>query len=257
VTVSSSSRATAWSPRIGLTYQPIQAISFYATFNRSFQPQTGTDVNGVAFKPELGRLLETGFKFDTAHHRIQGTASVYQINQTNVITADPNNPSFSIQLGEQRSRGVEFNATTHLTHQWDLVTGYALTNATIQKDNTYLVDSFLQSVPRHTGNLWTRYNQTHGLMTGASIGAGVSGVSRMQGQFITQAAPTTSYLVPGYARVDAGVSYERPRDEHWKYRFSFNANNLLDRRYFSGASGRFAVYPGSPRDLIASFQLIR
>ena len=30
---------------------------------------------------------------------------------------------------------------------------YALTNATIQKDNTYVVDSFLQSVPRHTGNL--------------------------------------------------------------------------------------------------------
>ena len=257
VTVSSSSRATAWSPRVGFTYQPIQAISFYATFNRSFQPQTGTNVNGVAFRPELGRLLETGFKFDTAQHRIQGTASVYQINQTNVITADPNNPSFSIQLGEQRSRGVEFNATTHLTHQWDLITGYALTKATIEKDNTYLVDSFLQSVPRHTGNLWTRYNQTHGLMTGASIGAGVSGVSRMQGQLITQAAPTTSYLVPGYARVDAGVSYERSKDEHWKYRFGFNANNLLDRRYFSGASGRFAVYPGSPRDLIASFQLIR
>lgn len=256
-TANSSSRATAWSPRVGVTYQPIGAISLYATFNRSFQPETGTDVNGVPFKPEFGRLLETGFKFDTANHRIQGTAAVYQINQTNVITADPNNPSFSIQLGEQRSRGVEFNATTHLTHQWDLITGYALTNATIEKDNTYLVDSQLQSVPRHTGNLWTRYNQTHGLLTGASIGAGVSGVSKMQGQLITQAAPTTSYLVPGYARVDAGVSYERPKDERWRYRFSFNANNLLDRRYFSGASGRFAVYPGSPRDFIASFQLIR
>jgi iron complex outermembrane recepter protein len=144
-----------------------------------------------------------------------------------------------------------------VTRQLDLITGYALTNATIAKDNTYLVDSFLQSVPRHTGNLWIRYNQTHGLLTGASIGAGVSGVSRMQGQLITQAAPTTSYLVPGYARVDAGVSYERAKDEHWKYRFAFNANNLLDRRYFSGASGRFAVYPGSPRDLIASFQLVR
>jgi iron complex outermembrane receptor protein len=51
--------------------------------------------------------------------------------------------------------------------------------------------------------------------------------------------------VPGYARVDAGVSYEHPKNERWKYRFSFNANNLLNRRYFFGASGRFAVYPGS------------
>lgn len=257
VTPTTSSRATAWSPRVGVVYEPVQAISFYATYNRSFQPQTGTDVNGVPFKPEYGRLLESGFKFDTVNHRITGTASVYQIDLTNVITADPNNPSFSIQLGQQRSRGVEFNAITHLSSQWDLITGYALTNATIYKDNTYLVDSQLQSVPRHTANLWTRYNQTHGWLTGASIGAGVSGVSDMQGQLITQAAPNTFYLVPGWARVDAGVSYERPVEGHWKYRFALNTNNILDRRYFSGASGRFAVYPGSPRNIIASLQLIR
>jgi iron complex outermembrane receptor protein len=76
----------------------------------------------------------------------------------------------------------------------------------------------------------------------------------MQDQLITLAAPNISYLVPGYARVDAGAAYEQPKDERWKYRFSFNANNLLDRRYFSGASGRFAVYPGSPRDLITAFK---
>lgn len=257
VTPDSSSRATAWSPRVGVVYEPLQSLSLYATFNKSFQPQSGTDVNGAPFVPEYGKLLETGFKFDTLSHRVTGTASVYQIDLTNVITADPNNAGFSIQLGQQRSRGVEFNAITHVTHQWDLITGYALTNATIHKDNTYLVDSQLQSVPRHTGNLWTRYNQTHGLLNGASIGAGVSGVSNMQGQLITQKAPNTSYLVPGWARLDAGVSYERPRDGVWKYRFALNANNLLDRRYFSGASGRFAVYPGSPRSVIASLQLIR
>ncbi|WP_162536937.1 TonB-dependent receptor [Granulicella sp. WH15] len=257
VTPDSSSRATAWSPRVGLTYEPVQAISFYATYNRSFQPQSGTDVHGAPFVPEHGKLLETGFKFDTANHRVTGTASIYQIDLTNVITADPNNPGFSIQLGQQRSRGVEFNAVTHLTHQWDLITGYALTNATVHKDNTYLADSQLQSVPRHTGNLWTRYNQTRGWLKGASIGGGVSGVSDMQGQLITKALPNTFYLVPGWARVDAGVSYERPKAGGWKYRFALNANNLLDRRYFSGASGRFAVYPGSPRSVIASLQLVR
>ncbi len=257
VTVSSSSRATAWSPRVGITYEPFQSLSLYATYNKSFQPETGTDVNGTPFKPEYGRLLEAGFKFDTLSHRVRGTASVYQIDLTNVSTADPNNAGYSIQLGQQRSRGVEFNALTHLTRQWDLITGYALTNATVRQDNTYLVDSQLQSVPRHTANLWTRYNQTRGWLTGASIGAGINGVSNMQGQLITQAAPNTFFLVPGWAKVDAGVSYERPAEGHWKYRFALNANNLLDRRYFSGASGRFAVYPGSPRNVIASLQLIR
>ncbi len=119
------------------------------------------------------------------------------------------------------------------------------------------MDSQLQSVPRHTANLWTRYTQARGWLAGASIGAGVSGVSDMQGQLITQAAPNTYYLVPGWAKVDGGISYERPAEKGWKYRFAPNANNMLDRRYFSGASGRFAVYPGSPRNVVASLQFTR
>jgi outer membrane receptor for ferric coprogen and ferric-rhodotorulic acid len=256
VTVSSSSRATAWSPRIGLTYQPIQAISFYATYNRSFQPQIGTDVNGVAFKPELGRLLETGFKFDTAQHRIQATASVYQINQTNVITSDPNNPGFSIQLGEQRSRGVEFNATTHLMHRWDLITGYALTNATIQKDNTYVVDSFLQSVPRHTGNLWTRYNQTHGFLTGASIGA----VSRVSPGCKDNSLPRLRRQL----RIWCPAMYEwTPASRTSTPKMSTGSIASLSTRIIcsTAATSREPadVSPSirEARDLIASFQLIR
>ncbi len=79
----------------------------------------------------------------------------------------------------------------------------------------------------------------------------------MQGQLITQAAPSTYYLVPGWAKADGGISYERPAEKGWKYRFAVNANNILDRRYFSGASGRFAVYPGSPRNVVASLQFTR
>jgi iron complex outermembrane recepter protein len=214
--------------------------------NRSFQPETGTDVNGASFLPERGKLLETGAKFNAAHHRIDGTFAIYQINLNNVLTADPNNANFSIQLGEQRSRGVESNTTTHLTPHWNVITGYSLTNAIVEKDNTYVVDSLLQAVPRHTSNLWTQYPQNYGLFQGAALGGGVFGVSKMEGQLITQAAPNTFYLVPGYVRVDAGLSWERVKNERWKYRFAVNADNLLDRRYFYGASGRFAVYPGSP-----------
>jgi iron complex outermembrane receptor protein len=37
------------------------------------------------------------------------------------------------------------------------------------------------------------------------------------------------------------------------YRFSFNANNLLDGRFFSGANGRFAFYPGSAWNSLRHF----
>lgn len=256
-TITSSSRATAWSPRVGLVYEPTHDLSLYAVYSRSFEPESGVDVNGNLFKPEYGRLLETGLKFGTDHPRMSGTVAFYQVDLTNVLTADPNNDGFSIQVGAQRSRGIEFNTTTQLTSNWNLIAGYAFDIARVEKDNTYLVGSILQTAPRHTGNLWSQYIPTYGWLRGSSLGAGVSGLSKEDGQLRTQAAPNTYYWIPGYARFDAGLSYDLHTGERWNYRLAVNANNLLDRRYFSGASGRFAVYPGSPRDVIASLQLFR
>lgn len=256
LTQSSSQRSTAWSPRLGLTYRPIEALAFYATWSRSFQPQSGLDVSGNAFSPERGKLLEAGAKYDTWHHRATGTVSIYQIDKQNVLTTDPNNTSYQIQVGAQRSKGIEWNQTTRVGRSWNLMNGYAFNEAYVSKDNTYLVGTGLIAAPRHTGNIWLQYRPAHGWASRSSWGAGVFGVSKSQGQLRTQAAPGTYFLLPGYARVDMGTSYDFGSRNAWTYRLAVNANNLLDRRYFTGSGGRFAVYPGSPRNLIFSLQLL-
>ena len=44
----------AFSPRVGIVYQPIPPISLYASYNRSFTPSIGTAFGGGSFLPERG-----------------------------------------------------------------------------------------------------------------------------------------------------------------------------------------------------------
>lgn len=256
-TVSSSGRNTAWSPRLGLSYRPVDSLAFYATWSRSFQPQSGLDAGGNPFSPERGKLLEAGMKYDAFGHRSSGTVSIYQIDKQNVLTTDPNNTAYQIQVGAQRSRGIEWNQTTRVAGGWNLINGYAFNQAMVSKDTVYVVGTGLIAAPRHTGNVWLQYQPKIAWARRSSWGAGVFGASRSQGQLRTQAAPNTYFLLPGYARFDMGASYEFAQRGAWSYRFAVNANNVLDRRYFTGSGGRFAVYPGAPRNLVFSVQLLR
>lgn len=255
VTPDSSSRNTAWSPRAGLTYRLTTPLAFYATWSQSFQPQSDLDVNGNPFKPERGKLLETGFKYDTQGHRTTGTLSIFQVDRRNVTTTDPDNSGYSIQVGAQRSRGVEWNQTTRVAGGWSLLSGYAFTQATVTRDNTYLVGTGLAASPRHTGNLWMQYRPTRAAWRGVSLGAGLFGASHSEGQLRTQAAPATYFLLPGYERFDLAASYELAGRGGWSYQLRANAENVLDRRYFAGSGGRFSVYPGAPRTLLFSLTL--
>jgi iron complex outermembrane recepter protein len=49
-----SAEDNAFSPRVGVVYQPIPTVSFYANYAQSFVSQLGTTFEGTPFKPEQG-----------------------------------------------------------------------------------------------------------------------------------------------------------------------------------------------------------
>ncbi len=107
---------TAFSPRVGASYEIISDVNVYATWAKSFTPQfgsqivleTGADgapsVIGQA-PPERGRNIEDGIKFAPANGTVSGMISLYDLKR--VLTSDPDFPNFSRVTGKQRSRGVE------------------------------------------------------------------------------------------------------------------------------------------------------
>ncbi|NJR51261.1 MAG: TonB-dependent siderophore receptor [Leptolyngbyaceae cyanobacterium CSU_1_3] len=235
-----SQQDEAFSPRIGIVYNPIKPVSLYASYSRSFNPVTGTTRNGAQFKPERGTQYEIGLKADLSS-TISSTIAFFDLIRSNVTTEDPDNPGFSIQTGEQRSKGIELDLSGEILPGWNIIAGYALTNAEITKDNTFAVGNQLINVPKHALNLWTTYEIQSGRLQGLGIGAGVFYVGEREGDL------NNSFEIPSYVRTDAAVFYRRGN-----FRAAINIKNLFDVDYFASARSRTRIYYGDPLTVIGS-----
>src|SRR5206468_2215785 len=102
---------TLWSPRLGLILKPVPALSLYASYSRSYLPQSGDqfatlDATLQALRPERFDNYEIGAKWAVTSGLLF-TAAAYRLDRTNTRTADPADPSRIVLTGAQRSRGIE------------------------------------------------------------------------------------------------------------------------------------------------------
>lgn len=69
--------------------------------------------------------------------------------------------------------------------------------------------------------------------------------------------PKNSYLMPGYARVDATATYSfgHTGRESKRYRIAVNFQNLLDHPYYETGRTQTSFWPGSPVNVLTEFQI--
>jgi iron complex outermembrane recepter protein len=239
---------TAFSPRVGLVYQPSKEISLYASYSNSFLPVIGRSANNSPFEPERGTQYEVGVKGDLFDGRLSATLSAYQLTKTNILTSDPNNADEFIQLGEARSRGIEFDLAGEILPGWKIIASYAYTDAKVTEDkNPLLVDSRLQGIPYNTASLWTTYEFQNGGLKGFGFGAGLFYVGDKPG-FADFDPP--GFKLPSYVRTDAAIFYRR---DNWKA--SINIQNLFDTKYYETSQGVDINYFGAPLTVIGSLSV--
>lgn len=234
---------TAFSPRLGIVYQPIEPLSLYASFSRSFLPVVGRSATGEAFEPERGTQYEVGVKVDV-NDDLFLTLAAFHLTKTNVLTSDLDDPDFSIQVGEQRSQGVEFNAIGEILPGWNVIASYAYTDAEITEDNTLPEGSRLANVAEHTASLWTTYEIQNGDFEGLGFGLGLFFVDDRPGY---AGGDPEDFELPSYLRADAAVYYRR---DNW--RAQINVDNLFDVEYYETHQGSDIVYPGAPINVRAT-----
>jgi len=234
-TVTSFQEDTAFSPRIGMVYQPSQLVSLYANYSRSFQQVTGTTFDSGLFQPERGTQYEVGAKFDWTD-KLSSTVSLYQITRSNVLTSDPRDPDFSIQTGEQRSRGFEVDLVGEILPGWKIIGGYAYTDAQVTQDNDIPVGNRINNIPEHAISLWNTYEIQKGNLQGLGFGLGLFYVGEREGDL------NNTFSLPSYLRTDAALFYRRNN-----FRAAINLQNLFDTEYFELAENRLRVFYGAPR----------
>jgi iron complex outermembrane receptor protein len=234
-------RDQALTPRVGLLFKPAENLSIYGSYSRSFTPLLGLSEAGTAFVPEVGSQFEVGVKAELLARRLFVTLAAYDITRANVLTADPNNTGFSIQVGEQRSRGIELDVIGQLAPSWRVVASYALNEAVVSRDNDFAVGNRLPGAPGNTASFWSDYQIEEGSLKGLGVGVGLFYVDNRQGDL------DNSFEVPSYIRTDATLSY---RFESWKAAFS--VRNLFDVRYIEAPAFRTSIIPGVPLSFVGS-----
>jgi len=222
-----------FSPRLGIVYQPIQPISLYASYSRSFSLPDAA-FSDVTLEPEFGTQYEIGVKAEI-NSRLAANLALYDLTRSNLSTTDPNDPLRTIQVGEQRSRGIEFDISGEVLPGWSIVAGYALTDAEITEDNDFPVGNALNNVSRNSFNFWTTYEIQSGDFQGLGFGLGLFFVDDRPGDL------ANTFELPSYLRTDAAIFYRRGQ-----LRAALNFRNLFDVDYFAAAQSRNRVFRGDP-----------
>ena len=234
------------SPRVGIVYRPVSALSFYGSYVRSFIPTSPGAINdsGKQFSPEHDQQWEGGVKFEPGSGQMSMTAALFEIEKNNVLAPDPHNPIFSVQNGQERSKGFEFQFQGSPIHGLNLLTSYAFVQAQVTKSELYPVGNLLPNAPRNSGAIWASYQIPRGVLRGLGLSAGLVATAARQDNFYNTA------LLPGYARVDVGSYYEFKIAERQRMRFSINVQNALDRIYYLASNGTDQIRPGSPLSVL-------
>ena len=232
-------------PRIGITWQAVPSTSIYASFAKSFMPQSGqvyvSSSSSSYLPPEHGKQWEAGAKTSLLGGRITGTLAVFQLNRSNVATDDAGHPNFYLLTGEQRSRGIELETALHPLPGWNVIASYSYINAETLHDEvvsytTIAAGTPTLNAPKHLFNLWSTYEVQHGAVRGLTLGLGGRHYTDQSGDL------ADSFRIPGYGLLDASLAYRRGH-ALWQV----NASNLANKRYFSGSYNNVYVKPGDPR----------
>ncbi len=238
-----------FSPRVGLVYKPIEAVSIYSSYSLSYVPRAGEQLTSLtvttaALKPEKFKNVEVGAKWDIRPD-LALTTALFKLDRTNVIIPDPNNANLSFLGGGQRNKGFELGLAGQITTDWSVIGGYTYQNGEITntQSSSAKAGAVLAELPKHTLSLWNRYN------IDPTWGVGLGLINRSAMFTSTDNAVS----LPGFARVDAAVYAKINKN----LRAQLNIENLFDTHYFASAHNNNNISPGSPIaarvSLIANF----
>ncbi|MGD1939504.1 MAG: TonB-dependent siderophore receptor [Cyanophyceae cyanobacterium] len=230
----------AFSPRVGIVYQPIEPISIYASYSRSFVPSSANTIDGEIIEPERGTQYEIGVRGEFGD--VVVNLAAYDITKTNITRADPNNTFFSIPIGEATSRGVELDVAGEISDGWNIIASLFFNETSISEGDARNPEGdALRNAPNSGASLWSTYEIQSGNLQGLGFGAGIFYVGDRDAEV------PNDLILPSYVRVDASIFYRR---DNWQAQLNFR--NLFDTDYIEGSQSTVNVRPGDPFSVVGS-----
>jgi iron complex outermembrane receptor protein len=234
--------------RAGLTYDLTPGVTAYFSYATGKDP-VGSNIflanASENFAMSSARQFEAGIKADVMGGRGSVTFAAYDIKRLNIETQTALDTLTNI--GEQKSRGIEFSGQFKVTPTWTLTGSMTYTAAKYENfiDPNYGVDASGNrpaNVPDWTANVWTIFRNVGGLPL--ELGGGVKYVGNRYGN-TANTLKLTNYAT---GIVYATYSIRKGLD------FTLRVNNLWNKAFVQWADIYYPtqVQLGEPRRIEGS-----
>lgn len=220
----------AFSPRVGLVYQPASNTTFFASYANSFTPNSGLNIDSATLKPSIIDQYELGIKKDFLNGLLSTNITLYRIVNNNVAqqiqffkdgTPVLGSSTLKELTGQTTSDGIEFDFKSQPLKGWDILAGYSFNNMrytkTTGKKGSYVEGVRLVNNPAHTANATSFYTFQKGGAKGLKFGAGIYYIGKRNAGWSDTytddkgAKTDRLFLVSDFATVDfsAGYTYKK------------------------------------------------
>lgn len=230
--------------RIALTYDLSPNANVYAQYSTAADPPAGilttaTFTQVRDFDLTRGKQAEIGSKFSYGSGKGTGTISYFELQRKNIAVTDPANPTQTIPVGQQSSRGIELSTAYRLSSHWQLagnlshvLAEYDEFNETVGGVSVSRKGNRPTNTPKTVGNLWVAYTPNADWAMGADY------------RYVSSRFADTANTIyhDSYQLFGAFLSYKLDR----KTKIMLRGKNLADKIYAENL-GTSMVYLGAPR----------
>lgn len=269
--IDKSKTESAFSPKVGLIYEPFKTTSVYLSYANNFTSNAGLDINTNApMDPSIIDQYEAGIKNDFLDGRLSANLTVYRIlnnkfAQTALFDAqgmpnsDTNRKEFT---GKTASDGLELDITGTIVKGLNFLAGYSYNfmryTKTIEetKDNTGKVvvpggikeGERLVGTTKNTANASLFYTLQNGGLKGLKLGASAYYTGDRNGGRNTNKSGTSTGIIP----LGAFTTFDLSAGYSWKKLFLLAkvANITNELNYF--VHENYSVNPIAPRQFITT-----
>ncbi|HNP32937.1 MAG TPA: TonB-dependent receptor [Flavobacterium sp.] len=203
----------AFTPRLGLVFQPNENHTVFASYATSFVPNSGLDYyTREALKPSIIRQYEIGIKNQLFQERLFANLTLYQIENNNLAQTSLIDPTYKELAGGTKSKGVEIDLVANPVKGLSVLAGYSFNEIKYTASNIYIVGSQILYMPKNTANLNFNYIFSEGKLKGLNLGLinnyiGVRYAGRST-NLTTPTDPRKPVRLPEYFQTDATASYK-------------------------------------------------
>ena len=145
----------------------------------------------------------------------------------------------SLDLGQKRAQGIEFDLRGTVVRGLNLVANYAYTDSRIVKsaDGSKIEEgTIVPGFAKHTMNTWLTYKIHEGTLKGIGFSAGYT--SLLGRATYWEKSPDADHEMDNYFKLDGGIFWEQDN-----LKIAVNVFNVLDAYLYSGsyASNYFSI----------------